>query len=588
MFRHLRFLLIGLALFLATLIACQPGQLNLENYLKQGDKVLVAINDTSAVLTNRQLFEQLWSTDKWPNGGTIDTVELSRIVDSLVMDTVAGLVADTDIVLSDYFAQNWGYQMRYDEILLNTYYAKHIYSQIDIDTTMVREFRDKNAKKYDISAQVHFYHILVSPKFYAFGPDALKYKYMSEEELAIIQKDFAWELYEAIASGEPFEAIAEEFSHDKMTKREGGLVGWSIRERYHDPFDSVAFSAELNVVQPPYQDEDGWHIVKVTDRISDGPVSLDRPDFFAGVYAALRGELTSDISAIIMDSLRRDLTIEYNEEVLDRNVFTSAEDIVAAVVNGVDTIHFMHLRNYELDYRQAHNVRNSTPEIKKEIIDRIANRSVVVQAAIHDKMDTTARIRNIEYDLRHETAKSLVLGNRYDLTWRPSESAISAYYEANTQDFIIEKPLKIQTMIVSDSLLADFIRDQAASGIDFDELVTAYLEDEPDQDLSIRSIGPDDVSEERWLLFHRIPVRSVTQPLKQDSLFAVIKLIERKTSLKLSHAHGQIITILTRQYTSNAVSKFTWENAPRFGVTRKTKLTPIHMRPLRVRQDLVL
>lgn len=588
MFRHLRSLSLGLALIIATLTACQPGQINLENYLKQGDKVLVAINDTSAVLTNRQLFEQLWSTDNWPHGGTLDTAEIARFVDSLVMDTVAGLLADVDIDLADYFAQNWGYQMRYDEILLNAYYAKHIYSQVNIDTAMVREFRDKQGDRYAIPGQVFFFHILVSPKYYTYGPEALKYKYMSEEELAVIQKDLAIELYEAIASGEQFEVIAEEYSHDKMTLREGGLVGWSVRERYHDPFDSVAFSAELGVVQPPYQDEDGWHIIKVTDRIDDGPVSLERPDFFASVYASLRDELTSEVSAVIIDSLRRNLTIEYNEEVLDRNVFTSAEDIVAAVVNGLDTIYFMDIRNYELDYRRANQVRNSTPEIKKQIIDRLANRSIVIQAAIHDRMDTTTRIRNIEYDLRHETTKSLVLGSRFDPGWRPSDSSISAYYDANSQDFIIEKPLKIQTIIVSDSLLAVFISDQAASGIDFDELTAAYLEDEPDQDLAVRPIGPDDVSQDRWSLFHRIPVGSVTQPLEQDSLFAIIKLIDRKISLKLEHAHGKIVTILTRQHISEAIHKFTWDNAPRFGVTRKAKLTPIHMRPLSVRQDLVL
>lgn len=587
MHRHLRSLLVGLILFITALIACRPGQLNLENYLKQGDKVLVAINDLP-ILTNRQLFEYLWSTDKWANGGTVDTFELSRIVDSIMMDTVAGLVADSDIVLTDYFVQNWGYEMRYDEVLLNAYYSKYIYSQIDIDTVMVRDFLDKNSEKYAIPGQVFFHHILVSPKYYSFGPDAVKYKYMSEEELATIQKDLAWELYEAIANGEPFEAIATEYSHDKMTKREGGLVGWSVRERYHDPFDSIAFSAELNVVQPPYQDEDGWHIIKVGDRVADGPVSLDRPEFFASVYAALRDELTTEISEKIMDSLKQDLTIEYNEEVLDRNVFTSAEDIVAAVVNGVDTIHFIHLRNYELDYRRAFGVKNSTPDIKKDIIGRIANRSLVIQAAVRDKLDTTTVIRRLKYDLRHETAKSLVLGSRYEPNFRPSDSAIAAYYETHSQDFVIEKPLKIQTILLSDSVLADFISDQAGSGIDFENLVSDYLDDGPKQDLSIKPIGPDDVSRDRWLLLHQIPIGSVTQPLRQDSLFAVIKLVERKMSLKLEHAHGRIITILTRQYLRDAINRFTWDNAGRFGVSRKETLTPIHMRPFRYRQNMVL
>ena len=586
--RNVRSLLVGLILFITTIIACQPGQLNLENYMKQGDKVLIAINDTIPVLTNRQLFEHLWASEDWHNGGTIDTATLAQVVDSILMDTVVGLMADIDVEPADNFLQYWTCKTGYDEILLGAYYKKYVYSQIDIDSSMVLEFRDKHVEKYSIPGQVFFHHILVSPKYYEFGPNALDYKDKSSEELAAIQADFATELYEAIVNGESFEAIAMEYSHDKMTQREGGLVGWSIRNRYHEPFDSIAFSAELNVVQPPYLDVDGWHIIKVTDKVEDGPVPLDRPEFFAGVYGDLRSELSKSFVAEIMDSLKQDITIEYNEEVLDLDVFRSEADIVSAVINGIDTIYFMNLRNLELDYRQAYGLRNSTPEVKKEMIRRLANPSRVVMAAIDEKMDTIPEIRQLRYDIYHETARTLVLGSRFDPTWRATESEIANYYEVNKQDYVIDQPLKIQTMLVPDSILADFLSDQANSGIDLAELEREYVGKVSGQDVSVKPIGPNDISERMWTLFHKIPVGSTTQPIKQDSLWAITKLIERKMSITLDYAHGDIVSILTKKHIADEIARFTRENSVRFGVSRINSLTPIHLKPLRYRYDMVL
>ena len=586
--RNVRSLVTGLILVVITLVACQPGQLNLDNYMKQGDRVLLAINDTIPVLTNRELFEHLWASEEWANGGTIDTIALARIVDSILADTVAGLVADADIVLTDFFPQYWGYNERYDETLLNAFYAKYIYSQVEIDSAQVLEFRDRNLERYSIPGQVMFYHILVSPKYYSLGPNALDYKYKSPEELASIQEDFAIELYEAIAGGEPFEAIAAEFSHDKNTRREGGLVGWAVRDRYHDPFDSIGFSAELNVVQAPYQDADGWHIIKVTDKVADGPLPLDRPEFFTGLYRDLRGELSSEIAGKIMDSLRQNLTIEYNDEVLDRDVFRSDEDIVAAVVNSIDTIYFMSIRNLELDYRKAYGIRNTTPEIKKVIIDRLAGRYLVIQTAQAEQMDTLPRIMQLNYALRHETTKTLVLGSRYDPSYRPSDSVIKAYYEANKQDYIIEQPLKIQTVIFTDSILADFISDQANSGVDLADLKRDYLEQGPKQDIGIKLIGPNDVSQSLWILLHQMPIGSTTRPFMQDSLWTVAKLIERKTSLTMDYARGGIVTILTKKHARDGIAQFTKENGAKFGIGRKAALTPIHLKPLRYRYNMVL
>lgn len=64
---------------------------------------------------------------------------------------------------------------------------------------------------------------------------------------------------------EKFEKIATEYSDDKGSARNGGLVGWFSAGRMVPEFDEAAFALQKNEISVPVRSKFGWHIIKKVD-----------------------------------------------------------------------------------------------------------------------------------------------------------------------------------------------------------------------------------------------------------------------------------------------------------------------------------
>lgn len=72
------------------------------------------------------------------------------------------------------------------------------------------------------------------------------------------------EIYAKIVDGEDFSKLAEEFSDDPGSARNGGDLGFSEPGTFVEEFEAVAFDLNLNEVSKPVLTEFGYHIIKVT------------------------------------------------------------------------------------------------------------------------------------------------------------------------------------------------------------------------------------------------------------------------------------------------------------------------------------
>lgn len=73
------------------------------------------------------------------------------------------------------------------------------------------------------------------------------------------------ELKTKIENGEDFAAIAKEYS-SCPSKQQGGDLGEFGPGMMVPEFDSVVFSAPLNIVQGPVKTQFGYHLLEVTSR----------------------------------------------------------------------------------------------------------------------------------------------------------------------------------------------------------------------------------------------------------------------------------------------------------------------------------
>jgi hypothetical protein len=72
---------------------------------------------------------------------------------------------------------------------------------------------------------------------------------------------------------EDFATVARELSTDEGTAANGGNLGWFTREEMVAPFAEAAFALEAGAISEPVETEFGWHVIQVTERDPDRPLT---------------------------------------------------------------------------------------------------------------------------------------------------------------------------------------------------------------------------------------------------------------------------------------------------------------------------
>lgn len=73
-----------------------------------------------------------------------------------------------------------------------------------------------------------------------------------------------------LRQGDSFEQLAEEFSEDPGSAKQGGSLGWFQRGRMVKEFDSTAFAAEIGQIVGPVMTRFGAHLIRVEERSLNG------------------------------------------------------------------------------------------------------------------------------------------------------------------------------------------------------------------------------------------------------------------------------------------------------------------------------
>ena len=82
-------------------------------------------------------------------------------------------------------------------------------------------------------------------------------------------KAFASQLYSRAKKGEDFAALANEYSQDNGSKGRGGEYDYFPKGQMVKPFEDACFNNAPGSIVGPVETEFGYHIIKVTDKISE-------------------------------------------------------------------------------------------------------------------------------------------------------------------------------------------------------------------------------------------------------------------------------------------------------------------------------
>lgn len=162
--------------------------------------------------------------------------------------------------------------------------ASAVADQVEVTDAEVEAFYEENASSFQQPEQVDAAYIALSLGSLADSTevtDAELQAYYEEraDDLAreerqashILIEDGAEAsgtmatIQERLASGESFAALAEEYSIDTVSAREGGDLGYAGRGVYDEAFEEALFALEEGEVSEPVKTSFGVHLIKLDD-----------------------------------------------------------------------------------------------------------------------------------------------------------------------------------------------------------------------------------------------------------------------------------------------------------------------------------
>jgi len=561
---------------------CRPPLVS-ENNIDKYNYVIASV-DGRYSLTMPQLYDRISHSQLLPHGGTLEARDVKALLDSILCDTLAGFKAE-EIKLDPYFEYNRIFIQRYHEFLIKKYLDVIVYSKVSVDSQEVVDFYFSRPDLFTVPEQALLYQILIAPRELINGADSVYYRSLTPQQFEQKTAEYAHQVHKLLDLGETFPQVALKYSHDRYQASAGGLVGWTPRGIYPDPFDSLAFSMKPGEISQPYKDRTGWHILYVEDYHPEGIPSLNE-ELYQSAKMSLERDKANKLGLPIIDSVQQQVHLVFNEGLLDTNVYHVERTTWAAIVNDQDTINFHELSTLEERFRKKYNVANTSPQMKKEMLHQIAKRYAVIEAARAIGIDTLPEVVAQKASLRHKYAKEIVLRDRYNPTWEPPDSLIEEYYNKHIDNFLVKKPLKIQQIVTNDSVFGEFLRGQAMAGVDFIDLAKQYYPGEPSirADLAnLGDIGPEDVSPEFYQAALMTPVGEVSHPVKTQYGYHIIKVLSRTDSVRVDQVRHKILPILKRDHATEVFNTFRDQLYARYNVRFPGRVYPIHLKPLDIR-----
>jgi peptidyl-prolyl cis-trans isomerase D len=113
-------------------------------------------------------------------------------------------------------------------------------------------------------------------------------------------KSRANQILKMAKSGFPFETLAQQYSQDSMSAIKGGDLDYFTKGKMIKPFEDAAFGGKVGDIVGPIESQFGYHIIKVTDRVSHDvdEIKLSKINIHATVSEFTNQQLNKDVNEL--------------------------------------------------------------------------------------------------------------------------------------------------------------------------------------------------------------------------------------------------------------------------------------------------
>jgi len=539
---------------------CKTKSLTREDIVAN-DYPVAIIDDGASKVNATDLYMRLAGSDLLEDGGIVDSSIYFDTLRNIVLDSIISLEA-RDVDLKKDLPLYRTFRVRYEDFFVKFLYQHLVLDSIQVDSAEVDSFYKSHPETFAYREQVRGRQLVISGEGLKYGDDSAKYVSYSDEQLDSIAHDsitVLWKL--AVDSVIDFGQLAYDYSMNRETGNKGGELGYFFRNTFSKDFEDHAFTQEPGTISEPFKTRDGWHILEVMDHIDSGLAPIT-PEFYKQASQMLVLDLARKRSAGFMDSLMTTATIVYNDSALSQaNLRAVPETTWAAIVNDVDTITFYKLPDYLHQYKMGNQYDTLNLDRLHEALEFRARTFMLLELGDSTGISDYPEAKKQRGNLYHKYAMDVVQKECQDFNYVPSDSLVKDYYQRHINDYVFDKPVYVQHIIVEDSLFGEFLRDQALSGVDFLELAKENYPGAEEIRVAAADlgwIGEGEMPEAFYKAALSIGPKQITHPVKTEWGYHIIKVVDRRYDKTVEQVWAQIVEVLRKEHQEKL--RRDWEN----------------------------
>ena len=539
------------------LFACQGGQKNL-SVKDEADRDSTAapiFAESKFLNIDINMMAEEFQREMLPVSKKIDSSIAENAVYEMLLDSLLALkFEDFDLDEEPYLKKQ--HDDMWHDLLLRKMYQKFIIDSVSADSGEVLAAYEEFKDRFFMPKKYRARHIVISGDNLRHSSDSAEYLNLTENQIDSIAHDKVSQLRERLLTGANFDTLAMIYSQDPGSADAGGDLGYFELTQMVSPFDSTVEHTPIGSVSGLIKTRFGWHIVKVVDVADEHYQPFDSVS--TALEALVKERKVAERATHIIDSISTSGITIIDTSLLKVDDSIPARTSVLALinpddkVNGNDTLYFSDYLSQVGFYAQQLRLAFPLPlEDKIKLVNIMTNKFHMYRAAILMHYDQDPELEKWSYVTRLKYAISMMRKDLFDDKYAPTDNELKAYYDSHQADYEVERPFKVQHIVFADSNMAEYVRDVAMAGTDFDDLIEQYYPGDPDikeAAANLGYIGQGDMPPSFWRAALITSVGDISRPVKTQYGFHIIKVLDKNNSMRFETAKGRIETILKEKH----------------------------------------
>jgi len=368
------------------------------------------------------------------------------------------------------------------------------------------------------------------------------------------------DLYRRLLAGEDLDTLALRYSHDVFSRARGGRLGW----QYYDsatatPYIDSLFSFPDGKIMPPFFSDGAYFIVRINDRRAAGEVIVPDTMMRRQIAKSIGQERFNKWHETFIESLLTAGHLETFDTTLLMPINDLPPDLPIAVSNHVDTIYSDEFVNQSRIFRAADGTKNLQLEDKKRLLGFLHQFHLEWLAMKDLGYFDRPQFIHMQEEYFINAAEMRIRAEQVDRTYRPTEEEIKSYYDEHTDEFLPERPVHVQHIVLEHPDTAQAVKARLDGGADFIELARQYYRGDPemaDVTYDLGFISKHDMPGEVFETAMRLKNGEVSDPIETEWGYHIIRVVDRKEEMPMRQARRIIVGRLNQQHQAEAFERW--------------------------------